>query len=216
MVNMIIAGVGGQGVNSLTRVVAEVARAAGWQCQFTVHKGGAQSLGTVVGELRLWQDGQDAGILGAAIAPGQLDCLIALDPWEALRHLPLAHGATCCWVERDAEPFFMERHQVAPQYDALTQLQQIDQAMAVLDGAPGWQLHWRHYRQQALQQYGRAEMANFFAGLDCIAALQHSHASAFDWQAAYQTCFFAITGAAPAGLVPLTGSPSQFAQRGML
>lgn len=51
--DMIVAGIGGQGVNSLVKVLAEFLQQSGFFCQFTIHKGGAQSLGSVYAELRV-------------------------------------------------------------------------------------------------------------------------------------------------------------------
>ena len=199
MMNLIIAGVGGQGVNVLTRVVAEVCRAASYACQFTVHKGGAQTLGTVTGELRVWRQGE-ASILGAAIAPGKLDRLVALEPWEALRHLPLAHSQVRCWVETEPVPIYNERR-VMPgsgpssgpgsDMDALAQWRQIEQAILHTDA----QLHWRNYRRDALAQSANAAMANFFAGQDCLSALELE--TTLDLQACFAETFFAAIKAAP-------------------
>ncbi|HFC92058.1 MAG TPA: hypothetical protein ENJ51_04520, partial [Leucothrix mucor] len=51
--NLLLAGIGGQGINSLAKVLAEFIMLSGYQCQFTIHKGGAQSLGSVYAEFRI-------------------------------------------------------------------------------------------------------------------------------------------------------------------
>jgi Pyruvate/2-oxoacid:ferredoxin oxidoreductase gamma subunit len=152
-------------------VLAETCVASGFECQFTVHKGGAQSLGCVYAEFRINQG--PLPVLGQGIPAGQLDFLIALDPWEALRHAALSNSKTCLWVETKAMPFFVERnrettietHQQSPQ----TQLESLS-----------LNINWCNYYENAQQQTGTPKMANYFAGLDCIKALNISDKSLFD------------------------------------
>jgi Pyruvate/2-oxoacid:ferredoxin oxidoreductase gamma subunit len=158
MKNLIIAGIGGQGVNVLTKVLAEVCRSSGLEAQYTIHKGGAQSLGTVYGEMRIASG--SLPILGASIPKGKLDILVALDPWEALRHLPLAHSHTQVWVETQLQPLFNDRSVQVEPVSPLDQLHQLPLA-----------INWRYYRRDAIAQYGNAKMANYLAGLDCLHAL---------------------------------------------
>lgn len=157
--NLIIAGIGGQGINSLARVLAEFLLRSGYHCQFTVHKGGAQSLGSVYAEIRI--SDQKHSILGQGIPQGELDLLIALEPWEALRHVLLAHAQTLLWVETEAMPLFVER----------TNERVIDPPRKQLD-ALSLKIQWCTYRRISLQKSGSVKMANYYAGLDCIAAIQ--------------------------------------------
>ncbi len=171
MINLIIAGIGGQGINSLAKVLAETCIASSFECQFTVHKGGAQSLGSVYAEFRINKG--PLPVLGQGIPTGQLDFLIALDPWEALRHAALSNSQTRLWVETKSMPFFVERnketaietHQKSPQI----QLESLS-----------LNIMWRNYYKNAQQQTGTPKMANYFAGLDCIKALNISDTSLFD------------------------------------
>lgn len=176
MKNLIIAGIGGQGVNVLTKVLATVLSECGYACQYTVHKGGAQSLGTVYGELRIAQG--SLPILGAGIPKGKLDILVSLDPWEALRHLPLAHADTQVWVESEIQPLFNDRRDQArnPQ-SYLNPIAQLNQLPLTL--------HWRNYRQDARLTHGKVKFANFLAGLDCL------HALGIQQDALFEAQFFA-------------------------
>jgi len=160
--NIILAGIGGQGINSLAGVVAEYCHATGYACQYTVHKGGAQSLGSVYAEIRLAAGG--LSVLGPGIPEGMLDVLIALDPWEAIRHLPLAHGKTRLWVEEETMPMFVDRDSAAASRLALASPQKL------LERVP-LELNWQAYRQIAKSRTGSARMANYFAGSDCLTAL---------------------------------------------
>lgn len=171
MKNLIVAGIGGQGVNVLTKVLAEVLIESGFDCQFTVHKGGAQSLGTVYGEMRITQGGLP--ILGAGIPKGRLDYLIALDPWEALRHLPLAHARTQVWIETELQPIFNDRRSdarsAATRVDPIKQLNELPLS-----------IQWRHYRREARDHNGGVKMANYLAGLDCLQALEITNKKRFE------------------------------------
>lgn len=165
---MIIAGVGGQGVNSLAHVFAVYCQELGYECQYTVHKGGAQSLGSVYAEFRISKG--PLPHLGQGIPKGYLDKLIALDPWETLRHAVLSHHKTELWVESHTMPLFTERDCI----DRSNQ-ENIDKQTET----PHEQLNksslniiWRKYREQAEEQAGTVKMANYFAGLDCIKALK--------------------------------------------
>jgi len=170
IINLIIAGIGGQGINSLAKVLAETCQALNYDCQFTIHKGGAQSLGCVYAEFRISKD--KLPVLGQGIPKGQLDYLIALDPWEALRHAALSHQETRLWVETESQPFFMERSKES-------KAEQIDLPQNQLKKTP-LNIQWRNYREMSQQQTGSIKMANYFAGLDCIKALKISDKTLFD------------------------------------
>jgi len=53
--NLIIAGVGGQGVYGLNRVLWRLCESAGLHCQGSVFKGGAQRQGGIHAVLRIFQ-----------------------------------------------------------------------------------------------------------------------------------------------------------------
>ena len=160
--NLLVAGIGRQGINSLAKVLARVCLEAGCSCQYTVHKGGAQSLGSVYAELRIAQG--ELPVLGPSIPPGKLDILVALDPWEALRHLRLGHAGTACYVETEIMPLFTDRsatgEREAPRTGPIEQLNRL-----------GLQINWRQYRQDAVALQGSSKMSNYFAGIDCLNAL---------------------------------------------
>jgi len=137
---------------------------SGYHCQFTIHKGGAQSLGSVYAEFRI--DDQKLSTLGQGIPKGQLDILVALEPWEALRHVSLAHHKTHIWVETQLMPLFVER----------ANERNFELPHAQLDALPEIKIHWKSYQNIAQQKTKTIKMANYFAGLDCISAI-NSHIS---------------------------------------
>ncbi|RJX32721.1 MAG: indolepyruvate oxidoreductase [Desulfarculus sp.] len=84
----VVAGVGGQGVLFVTRVLAAAARAQGRRVLISEVHGMAQRGGAVVSHLKVGR------FQGPLVAAGRADLLLALDPGEAVRNLSfLAPGA---------------------------------------------------------------------------------------------------------------------------
>lgn len=77
----VVAGVGGQGVLFVTRMLALGAQAAGGRVLISEVHGMAQRGGSVISHLKI---GDFAGPL---VAMGQADLLLSLDPGEAVRNL---------------------------------------------------------------------------------------------------------------------------------
>jgi indolepyruvate ferredoxin oxidoreductase beta subunit len=80
--DLVLAGVGGQGVVSLGLVLARCARAEGFEVQMAEVHGMAQRGGSVQSTLRI----SDQPIHGALIPSGDADLVIATEPLEALRY----------------------------------------------------------------------------------------------------------------------------------
>ena len=97
--DIILAGVGGQGILSIGAVIGEAALKEGlYMKQSEVH-GMSQRGGEVQSHLRL----SDQPIASDLISMGQADLIISLEPMEALRYLPyLKKGG---WVVTNAVSF---------------------------------------------------------------------------------------------------------------
>ncbi|MEH6825784.1 MAG: indolepyruvate oxidoreductase subunit beta [Motiliproteus sp.] len=86
--NILVAGIGGQGVMTAAEVLAETAMALGFDVKKTEVAGMAQRGGVVTSHVRF-----GAKVLSPAIAPGDADILLAFEPAEALRwHAHLKPG----------------------------------------------------------------------------------------------------------------------------
>jgi Pyruvate/2-oxoacid:ferredoxin oxidoreductase gamma subunit len=86
-INIIIAGVGGQGVVTLTQILTQIFEEKGILVQGSIHKGGAQQLGSIHSVLRLFAGSQDdARNYSTQILDGDLDLILGLEPWETLRY----------------------------------------------------------------------------------------------------------------------------------
>ena len=86
MLNVLIAGVGGQGSVLAAKVLASAARAKGWQVRTAETIGMAQRGGNVTSHVRMGNLGEQ---VHAPLLPrGSAQCIIALEPGEAVRALP--------------------------------------------------------------------------------------------------------------------------------
>lgn len=81
--NVVLAGVGGQGSVLATRILAGAARRAGFDVVTSEVHGMSQRGGTVTTTVRY-----GAAVLSPSIGPGEADVLVAFERLEAARHLP--------------------------------------------------------------------------------------------------------------------------------
>ena len=81
--DIILAGVGGQGILSIATVIGEAALAEGWNIKQAEVHGMSQRGGDVQSNLRLSTE----PIASDLIAKGGADVIISLEPMEALRYL---------------------------------------------------------------------------------------------------------------------------------
>jgi indolepyruvate ferredoxin oxidoreductase beta subunit len=83
--DVLVAGVGGQGVVSLAAMGAEAARRSGFHVKQTEEHGMAQRGGSVAAQLRIG----DGAVHSELIPAGTADLLISMEPLETLRYLPM-------------------------------------------------------------------------------------------------------------------------------
>ena len=109
--NVVITGMGGQGVLTLGRALASAAAAAGWRVTGSEKRGGAQRGGAAEVVLRLIPpDGPPESALSAAVPPGELDLLVGLEPVEAWRRVPLTSGRTLVLLDTTPIEPALARH----------------------------------------------------------------------------------------------------------
>ncbi|MDH6342315.1 indolepyruvate ferredoxin oxidoreductase beta subunit [Parabacteroides sp. PFB2-12] len=98
-IDIILSGVGGQGILSIAAVIGEAALKEGlYMKQAEVH-GMSQRGGDVQSNLRL----SDKPIASDLIALGQADLIISLEPMESLRYLPFLKKEG--WLVTNSQPF---------------------------------------------------------------------------------------------------------------
>jgi len=98
-IDIILSGVGGQGILSIAAVIGEAALKEGlYMKQAEVH-GMSQRGGDVQSNLRL----SDKPVSSDLIPVGQADLIISLEPMESLRYLPYLKKDG--WVVTNSQPF---------------------------------------------------------------------------------------------------------------
>jgi indolepyruvate ferredoxin oxidoreductase beta subunit len=78
--NILVAGIGGQGVMTAAEILAQTALAQGFDVKKTEVAGMAQRGGVVTSHVRFGEQ-----VLSPAIPPGEADILVGFEPAEALR-----------------------------------------------------------------------------------------------------------------------------------
>lgn len=110
-IDIILCGVGGQGILSIATVIGEAAIKDGlYMKQSEVH-GMSQRGGDVQSHLRI----SDKPVASDLIASGSADIIISLEPMEALRYLPFLKKDG--WVVTNSKPF--ENIPNYPELDAI-------------------------------------------------------------------------------------------------
>ena len=97
--DIILSGVGGQGILSIATIIGEAATQAGLTLKQAEVHGMSQRGGDVQSNLRL-SDGEIASDL---IAVGTADMILSLEPMEALRYIPYLNKEG--WVITSSSPF---------------------------------------------------------------------------------------------------------------
>lgn len=97
--DIILSGVGGQGILSIAAVIGQAALKAGLYLKQAEVHGMSQRGGDVQSNLRL----SDRPIASDLIPTGKCDLIISLEPMEALRYLPYLHEEG--WLVSNAVPF---------------------------------------------------------------------------------------------------------------
>ena len=98
-IDIILSGVGGQGILSIAAVIGEAALKEGWYMKQAEVHGMSQRGGDVQSNLRL----SDKPIASDLIPMGQADLIISLEPMESLRYLPFLKKDG--WLVTNEQPF---------------------------------------------------------------------------------------------------------------
>lgn len=97
--DIILAGVGGQGILTIATILGHAALNRGWQLKQAEVHGMSQRGGDVQSHLRL----SDSEIWSDLIPLGQADMIFSVEPMEALRYLPYLHNVG--WIITNSTPF---------------------------------------------------------------------------------------------------------------
>lgn len=103
MINVLLAGVGGQGTVLAAKLLAQAAEEKGWHVRTAETIGMAQRGGNVVSHVRMGNEGEP--VYAPLIALGTADLVIAFEPAEAARVLPyLRPGGTMVSATTAVQP----------------------------------------------------------------------------------------------------------------
>ena len=103
MIDILLAGGGGQGTVLAAKVLAQAAQSKGWQVRTAETIGMAQRGGNVTSHVRMGSGGEE--VFSPLITPGTADIVIALEPGEAARALPfLAPGGVLVTATTAIQP----------------------------------------------------------------------------------------------------------------
>ena len=132
MLNVVIAGIGGQGSVLAAKILAQAAQAKGWQVRTAETIGMAQRGGSVTSHVRMGSQGEQ---VDAPLVPyGRAQLVIALEPGEGVRALPFlapdgllvsattvspAVVANLAGKTSDAEPMLERLRNEAPHFEQI-------------------------------------------------------------------------------------------------
>ena len=97
--DLVLVGVGGQGILLAGRMICQAAMEQGYTVNAFESHGMAQRGGAVLGQIRWGRD-----IHSSLILEGEADMIIALEPVEALRRLPLLGKGTVAVINKRTIP----------------------------------------------------------------------------------------------------------------
>ena len=122
--DIVLAGVGGQGVLSMAALIGRAAMASGLRAKQSEVHGMAQRGGAVQAHLRL----SDGGIESDLIPRGAADLILSLEPVEALRYLPWLSPAGSLVTSANA---FVNIPDYPPQDEVLRRVRSLPHAIVV-------------------------------------------------------------------------------------
>ncbi len=123
--DIILSGVGGQGILSIAAVIGEAVRSEGLQIKQAEVHGMSQRGGDVQTNLRISSSPIDSDL----ISLGGADAIISLEPMEALRYLPYLKQSG--WVVTSSKPFinipnYPETEAINAELSKISNLLQLD------------------------------------------------------------------------------------------
>lgn len=149
--DMIIAGVGGQGVMTLTQILVALCEKHKILVQSSIHKGGAQQLGSIHSVLRLFfKNEPEARNYSTQMLEGDLDLMLGLEPWETLRYSRFFSKNTKVLSNSKKIGIETERYQSKSFEDPRLQLHRLDVKLTLKD-----------FSDEAEQRFGSKKMLNF-------------------------------------------------------
>lgn len=156
--NIIISGIGGQGVNTLSSTIQKILLKNGKFCKGAIFKGGAQKRGAVYSTIRIFADQETGEHLSSIIPHGELHGLVALEATESLRYAKYFKSTTNLIVNEFSFDFYNERQKGGAK--------KVDVKSALSSHFENTYLN--DYNKQSKELFGDESMVNVLIGLDAI------------------------------------------------
>ena len=133
MINILLAGVGGQGTVLAAKVLAQAAQDKGWKVRTAETIGMAQRGGSVVSHVRMGNEGE--AVHAPLLAQQSADVVIAFEPAEAARVLPfLKPGGLVVTASTAVQPVTASLSKIPYRAaDVLTALQSQVERLVIVD-----------------------------------------------------------------------------------
>lgn len=158
--NIIVSGLGGQGVFTLTKTLWRLCEINGIKCQSSTFKGGAQKHGSIHSVLRIFTEHYpDYAMFSTQIPKGDLDIIIGLEPWETLRYHSYFGANTQIFTNSRIVPFLKEQQKTVPHSDPVKALKNLHAYTTAKD-----------YSALSMGKFSTGKMVNFLMGLDAVGA----------------------------------------------
>jgi indolepyruvate ferredoxin oxidoreductase, beta subunit len=128
--NIMVVGVGGQGVIVAAAIIADAALLAGLDVKLIETRGMSQRGGSVHSHIRIGEK-----VTAPAISPGEVDYLLAFESAEGLRLAPsLAAGGVAIVNTQQIVPPLASQGDMSYPFDAAERMAQGDRRVIVVDG----------------------------------------------------------------------------------
>jgi Pyruvate/2-oxoacid:ferredoxin oxidoreductase gamma subunit len=157
---MIIAGLGGQGVFTLTKIMWSLCQKNRIKCQSSTFKGGAQKHGSIHSVLRIFlKPDKHYNMYSTQIPAGELDLILGLEPWETLRYNYCFGSKTKVFMNSRITPFYIERLSLTNNFDPVATITNFKPDALIRD-----------FTAQSDLLFGTVKMTNFLLGLELFAS----------------------------------------------
>lgn len=149
--NIILSGTGGQGILSLTQLIHKLCEYKGLKSQGSTFKGGAQRRGSIHSVIRILpKDESDTKRYSTQIRKGELDVLLSLEQWEALRYQQYFKATTKAYINSKEIPFYAERYATQTKDSASKLIEEL-----------GIKVVSKNFEEEAKQLFGHSKMTNY-------------------------------------------------------
>lgn len=154
--NIIISGLGGQGVYTLTKVLWKICELNRTNVQSSIYKGGAQKHGSVYTALRIFpKENKAYNLYSTQIPEGELDLIVGMEAWETLRYRRYFGSQTKIFMNSQVIPFHIERLNILDRKNPLQKIIDI-----------GIETVFKDFSKESELLFGTAKMVNFLIGLE--------------------------------------------------